>query len=405
MATKFCDTSYLLNNPNVLQQEDYIWLSVVTLKELEDIKSSGKKSEDTKYKARQVVRAFNTYPMKYKIMNIDFDSSKSNDEWICISAHGVNQSVEPVTFMTDDLLLRFLAKEIYGLSVGESKYDIIDDKYTGYEEVILSDDEMASFYSYMSINNLGILTNQYVVIRNFQKEVVDLVRWDGNQFVTIKRPNLKTNMFGNIKPFNNDIYQQLAIDSMTNNQLTMLTGPSGTGKSHLALAHMFKLLENHKTDKIVIFCNTVATLDSARLGFYPGTRLEKILDSQLGTMLASKIGDKSGVERLVNEEKLEILPMSDIRGYDLNDGSCLYITEAQNTTTSLMKLAVQRIGENCPCAVIEGDFQTQLDSVNYSGSNNGMRRLSEVFRGKDFYGEVQLKNIYRSKIAQIAEKM
>jgi predicted ribonuclease YlaK len=32
-----------------------------------------------------------------------------------------------------------------------------------------------------------------------------------------------------------------------------------------------------------------------------------------------------------------------------------------------------------------------------------MRAASKVFRGHDIYGEVTLKNIYRSKIARIAE--
>ena len=34
-----------------------------------------------------------------------------------------------------------------------------------------------------------------------------------------------------------------------------------------------------------------------------------------------------------------------------------------------------------------------------------MRRMSEVFRGQPCYGEVELQKIYRSAIAEIAEKM
>jgi predicted ribonuclease YlaK len=34
-----------------------------------------------------------------------------------------------------------------------------------------------------------------------------------------------------------------------------------------------------------------------------------------------------------------------------------------------------------------------------------MRRASKVYRGHDVYGEVTLKNIYRSEIARIAEDM
>ena len=69
-----------------------------------------------------------------------------------------------------------------------------------------------------------------------------------------------------------------------------------------------------------------------------------------------------------------------------------------------MKLALQRIGEDSIC-IIDGDYNTQVDLQQYAGYNNGMRRLSEIFRGQDFYGEVELKNIYRGRIARLAELM
>lgn len=69
-----------------------------------------------------------------------------------------------------------------------------------------------------------------------------------------------------------------------------------------------------------------------------------------------------------------------------------------------MKLALQRIGEDSIC-IIDGDYDTQVDLSQYAGMNNGMRRASEVFRGQDLYGEVELKNIYRARIADIAERM
>jgi len=121
----------------------------------------------------------------------------------------------------------------------------------------------------------------------------------------------------------------------------MLKGPAGTGKSILSLAYLFYLLEKHKIDKIIIFCNTVATRGAAKLGYLPGSRDEKLLDSQIGNMLASKLGDKMMVEKLIADGKLLLLPMSDIRGFDtsgMNAG--IYITEAQNMDISLMKLAL-----------------------------------------------------------------
>ena len=79
----------------------------------------------------------------------------------------------------------------------------------------------------------------------------------------------------------------------------------------------------------------------------------------------------------------------------------IYITEAQNMDIELMRLALQRIGEDSIC-IIDGDSEAQVDLSMYA---NGMRRVSKVFRGADFYGEVTLKNIKRSKIAALAQKL
>ena len=212
-------------------------------------------------------------------------------------------------------------------------------------------------------------------------------------------------MFGRLKAMDGDIYQQLALNSLSDNQITMIRGAAGTGKSYLSFGYLFYLLETNKIDKIIVFCNTVATKGSAKLGYYPGSRTEKLLDSQIGNFLESKLGDRMMVEELIDKGKLVLLPMSDIRGYDTTGMRAgVYITEAQNLDIELMKLALQRIGEDSIC-ILDGDSDTQVDSSLYAGSNNGMRRVSEVFRGQDFYGEVTLKNIKRSRIAELAQQM
>ena len=44
---------------------------------------------------------------------------------------------------------------------------------------------------------------------------------------------------------------------------------------------------------------------------------------------------------MINDERLVLLPMSDIRGYDTSGMSAgVYISEAQNMSVSLMKLAL-----------------------------------------------------------------
>ena len=69
-----------------------------------------------------------------------------------------------------------------------------------------------------------------------------------------------------------------------------------------------------------------------------------------------------------------------------------------------MQLALQRAGEGTK-VFIEGDPTTQLDSWAYEGDNNGMLKLIEVFAGTEIFGNIHLSNIYRSRVADLAEQM
>lgn len=61
------------------------------------------------------------------------------------------------------------------------------------------------------------------------------------------------------------------------------------------------------------------------------------------------------VKQLIADEKLLLLPLSDIRGYDTSGMHAgIYITEAQNLDIELMRLALQRVGEDSIC-ILDGD--------------------------------------------------
>ena len=311
---------------------------------------------------------------------------------------------DEVCFYTNDLALKTIAR-IFFADVASVNEDNEDD-YTGFVDVSLDNDEMGEFYSNFSDNRYGLLPNQYLIVREKDNgEIVDSLCWTGEAYRHLDYQSFSSKWFGEVRPMKGDVYQAFAADSLANNQITMLKGPAGSGKTYLALGFLLNRLDKGKLDKIIVFCNTVATKNSAKLGFYPGTRDEKLLDSQIGNLLSSKFGGKIEVERMIQEEKLVLLPMSDIRGYDTTGMRAgIYISEAQNLDISLMKLALQRIGEDSIC-IIDGDCKTQVDSIEFAGANNGMRRASRIFRGADIYGEVTLKNIHRSKIAMIAENM
>lgn len=408
---KFYDTNAVLKLQAKIFEKDFV-LSSATLHELEHIKTSQNKDEETKYNARKIIHMLDTHSDKYNVVVFTdevcdlmglygvFDSS---DNEIVACAKYYSQT-EDIVFVTNDICCKVIAEDIFKLKT-ESVGDEADDTYKGFKEKSLSDDETAYFYEHLDENAFDLNVNEYLVLKNEQGQIVDKLKWDGESFQNIKFPTIKSNFFGTVKPYDGDIYQQMVLNSLSCNQVTMIKGPAGTRKSYLALGYLIWLLEKRKIEKIVVFCNTIATVNSAKLGYYPGTKDEKLLDSSIGNMLAAKLGDSLVLEQMITQGKLQLLPLSDIRGFDTNGMAAgVYITEAQNMDISLMKLALQRIGEDSIC-IIDGDYNAQVDLNQYAGNNNGMRRMSEVFRGQDFYGEVELQNIYRSKIARIAELM
>lgn len=408
----FYDTCALLNQLHHAFEQPFL-ISNITLRELEGIKTSAHKDPEIKFKARRLIHLLDENEDKYKVLSYrkDWDEElqayeelpDSNDSRIILTAlKAPEYGVEDVTFVTEDLCCKQLAKAV-GLNVqyiGNYQQD-----YTGYQEKRCNDnDQLAALYEELwSDPDWGMLENQYLLIKDKDDNIVDKYKYSEGYFVKVPFISCESKMFGKVKP--KDEYQMFVLDSLKSNKITMIRGCAGTGKSYLALGYLFSLLEKGTIDRIIIFCNTVATSGSAKLGYYPGSREEKLLDSQIGNFLTSKLGDRVAVERLIQEQKIDLLPMSDIRGYDtagLKAG--VYITEAQNLDIELMRLALQRIGEDSIC-ILDGDSDTQVDLSIYAGNNNGMRRVSEVFRGDKVYGEVTLKNIYRSRIGQLAQLM
>lgn len=412
----FCDTCSLLNKGSELFSNlNFFYISNLTLKELQNIKTSSLKDSQIKWRARKLIHLLANNKEKYKIINYqnNWDEQLKNysvlsdniDSRIILTAiHLQQQKKQRIKFYTQDFFCEQIAAAC-DLDVEYMKEE--DSTYKGYISVQYStEDELADLYAkiYDYKDYFEMLNNEYILIKDKNGKIIDKYKKNFHQLERVPDfISFDSKMFGKIRP--RDQYQLLAMDSLQNNKITMLKGAAGTGKSYLSLAYLFSLLEHHNIDKIIIFCNTVATNGSAKLGYYPGSKDEKLLDSQIGNFLASKLGDKEVIIELIEKGQLVLLPMSDIRGFDTTGMHAgIYITEAQNMDIQLMKLALQRVGEDSIC-ILDGDSDAQVDLSMYAGSNNGMRRVSQVFRGQDIYGEITLPNIYRSKIAKIAQGM
>jgi phosphate starvation-inducible PhoH-like protein len=143
------------------------------------------------------------------------------------------------------------------------------------------------------------------------------------------------------------------------NPVNVLRGAAGSGKTLLGVQIALDLLFNKEIEKIVITRPTVAKED---IGFLPGSMKEK-LDPWLAPIYANlhMLYDKEKIDRLLEEEIIEILPFPFMRGRTLVN-SCVIVDEAQNVTQSQMEMVIGRLGKGSKI-IICGD-STQIDLKN-----------------------------------------
>ena len=274
---KFYDTSSLLVMGSELFDNRFA-ISSITLEELESIKVSANKDSDIKYAARQLLNQLYRNTDKYDVIIYQPEMLEplqkaglyldNNDMRIlaCAVCYDTKYHPDEVVFVTNDMALFTLSNLIFGNdSIEMVGYDQ-EAEYTGYIEKQLSDDELSYFYSNQGINMFHLNIGQYLIIYDKENKPIDTAIWTGETHRHLKYGTFSSRLFGDIKAMRGDVYQACAVDSLLNNQVTMLKGAPGSGKTTLALGYLFSKLEKGQISKIVVFCNTIATRNSARLG-------------------------------------------------------------------------------------------------------------------------------------------
>ena len=396
---KFYDTNALLNLGEKAFNEKF-GVADITLRELESIKTNRNKDEDVKHKARKVSHLLDEHSDLVKVVHVDKTDYEYPDEGIIVAANNVYQNnINNFSFVTDDICCKLLAKNVYKLPV-EGTVDTSFDPYTGFKEVVMDDDEMALFYSDLCANRYNLLLNQYLIVKNTDGEVIDKYRWTGEEHKGLWHKDIKSMYFDKLK--SKDVYQACAIDSIINNTLTAISGKAGSGKSLISLMVAMNMIERGLYDRLVVLFNPTKTRGAADSGYFPGDNNTKAMSNFIGNVLTTKFGDKYAIDILLSQNKLKLVSMADARGMEILDNEILWITEAQNTSVDLIKLCLSRMSSGAR-AIIEGDYDSQLDNRAFEGSNNGLRRIITAFKGQKEFGYVKLQNVWRSKIAQLCE--
>lgn len=169
-------------------------------------------------------------------------------------------------------------------------------------------------------------------------------------------------------------------DTLIKNEITLCSGPAGTGKSYISMKAAVDLLVDPETpyEKIVIIRPVVEGGDS-RLGSLPGTYEEKMEPYILPSYyLLNKIIGKEARENLKMNGFIEVLSISYLRGFNIDNSICV-VEESQNTTPLEMKLILTRIGFNSKF-FISGDIEQSDKFYNKekSGLYDAIKRLNGV---------------------------
>jgi len=158
--------------------------------------------------------------------------------------------------------------------------------------------------------------------------------------------------------------QKLAKQTILDNTLTLLAGGAGSGKTLLACNVALDGLLRRMYEKIII---TRPTVSKEEIGFLPGDLREK-MDPWVQPIYQNfyQLYDKDKIEKLIEDGKIEIVPVSFMRGRTFLD-SMIIVDEAQNVTHEQMEMITSRIGLRSKMVICGDSHQTDLKHKSESG--------------------------------------
>lgn len=184
--------------------------------------------------------------------------------------------------------------------------------------------------------------------------------------------------------------QKLAKELIIANQIVIITGRAGSGKSLVGAVTALDFLNKKMCDKILVTRSAIEVGKS--LGFLPGSLDEKF-NPYMEALIENlyKCTDKSKIDLFVKEGKINATPVQFIRGKTIDD--ILIVEEAQNLTKGEMLAILTRLGKEGKI-IINGDNEQKDIRDEFNGLSYAIELSKKIAEIK----WIKLKENHRSDL-------
>ena len=328
---------------------------------------------------------------------------------------------EFICLVTKDINMRIKAKGSGLMQVEDYRRDrVLDDidlLAKGYEHI---EGDFWSTISEVDTLREGDCTLHRIPLSALPQAYPNMFLYDDQEFMAFvkrvdrdyiylrcdSRDNLMNRRFWGLAPRNLEQAMAMSVLNDDGVDMTVMTGPAGSGKTLLALAYgLHAILEQGKFSKLIVARSTPPIAEE--IGFLPGTEEEKMapwlaaFDDNLEILHGADESCRGSINYVKERANIQFKSLNFMRGRSFNN-AYIIIDEAQGLTQFQLKSVISRVGADSKIVVL-GNL-AQIDNKYISPLTSGLTCLVEKSKAYPHAGIMRVNGIVRSRLAAFAEE-